>query len=107
MTDPTRIVQEPEYRNFQIDLERIRVEAKRSYQAYEPPNLKKGDSLVLVLLVQLLVDERLANCDGKDLCPACAGRTWGRPRIEGGSAGDYARRECHVCGWIRGNPVKD
>jgi len=40
----------------------------------------------------------------KDLCPACAGETWGRPSGPDGSALDWRRRKCRECGELRPEP---
>ncbi len=47
----------------------------------------------------------------EDLCPECAGDTWGRPPPENqeGLEGhdkwhDYTRRQCHDCNHIRPDP---
>jgi hypothetical protein len=43
-----------------------------------------------------------------DLCPLCAGSTWGRPNLQeeapNGTWHDYSRRVCSECGLIRCNP---
>ena len=64
------------------------------------------DAMLLTLLVKDLADELLElNSrlkEPRDLCPRCAGRTWGRP-----SGDDYTRRQCHRCGEIRQEPEND
>lgn len=40
-----------------------------------------------------------------DLCPVCAGYTWGRPSLPGiGMHLDFGRRRCSTCAHIRDEP---
>ena len=65
-----------------------------------------GDEIVMSYLVKRLVGQvhrlnELGNHD-LDLCPLCAGYTWGRPNGEDGM--DFTRRSCSDCSEIRPEP---
>lgn len=81
----------------------------------------RQDAVYLSLYVGRLVDQvRRLNADRSigvrmeplDLCPVCAGDTWGRPLPPDavgnpdfkGDRHDFTRRECHDCGEIRPEP---
>lgn len=65
-----------------------------------------GDAVAMTYLIKRLVGQvHKLNELGKhdmDLCPLCAGYTWGRPS-ENGSM-DFTRRHCSDCGELRPEP---
>jgi len=79
----------------------------------EKPEWKnpKNDAINLALLVKRLVGdvhryhkmvpEQMRH---DDLCPVCAGYTWGRPSGNDSAERDYTRRMCSDCGEIRDEP---
>jgi len=96
---------------FELDLARIeKLAAEIILQRGEvdwPERDVQGDAALLVLLVKALVDDvhRLTQqIKPRDLCPLCAGCTWGRPPENADGGWDYTRRKCHRCGTIRPEP---
>lgn len=96
---------------FTIELERIEGLAAEIVLAREeepdwPERQAQGDATVLTLLVKSLVDDlhRLNKLrrDPQDLCPRCAGYTWGRPSAADGM--DFTKRQCHRCNTVRPEP---
>lgn len=59
------------------------------------------DAVDLSYLVIRLVRQVRAQTPDVDLCPACAGNTWGR---RGGSEPDWSTRVCSTCGTVRLEP---
>lgn len=77
----------------------------------------EADAISLYLLCTRLLNQvRHLNEDRRipaiqevmDLCPVCAGSTWGRPQnpnaVNGGDSRDYSQRQCSDCGEIRPDP---
>ena len=99
---------------FEIELDRIEEHAtsliiKRMPTPEWDADKAQEDAALLMLLVNSLVEnlhtlnERLPK--PMDLCPRCAGHTWGRPGPPGDE--DYTQRQCHRCGTIRADPEGD
>ncbi len=88
-----------------------RADHRRCREDYEWPD-PKSDASTLALFFQSAAGQVLhLNRDRpqpEDLCPLCAGYTWGRPSLPGidvnhhdGDVRDYTRRMCSECGEIR------
>lgn len=84
----------------------------------EPYPEAAQDAVVLGLFLRARIGDikRAVECDNLriltsgdgDVCPTCAGYTWGRPMLpderEEKDRHDYSLRECHECCTVRNNP---
>lgn len=72
-----------------------------------PDGKAHGDAVLLGMLARTRIAELHAlnnrQKNPADLCPVCAGSTWGRP----GMPMDFTRRQCSDCGHIRAEPDED
>lgn len=68
--------------------------------------LARRDAWTLALFVRSRVARIHNLTESKDLCPVCAGYTWGRPQQRFGGM-DFTRRQCNECTEIRSEPPED
>ena len=99
---------------FELDLEAMEKRAatlliERKIDETLPTGKAQEDACTLVLLAKSLVDDVLTlnaeRTHPRDLCPLCAGYTWGRPGQPPNE--DYTKRQCHRCGHVRPEPEGD
>ena len=98
MTKPVRIVNQIGYWNFTIQLPRIIDELREAFLERREPVLKKGDAVMLGVLINSLVDEVDRDSD-RDRCPSCGSHMWERPYV--GDSRDFSKKVCSVCKWVR------